>query len=80
MFARSERGQIKEQVQEMAEAIKLAHKRLSWEETQKTLEDFFGWNGSLQQLMGAYARIRVQEGKAPANQQSGNGAETQKPS
>ena len=60
MFARSQRGQIKDQVQQMAEAITLARTRFSWEETHKTLQDFFGWTGTLRQLVGAYARIRVQ--------------------
>ena len=60
MFARTQRGQIKDQVQQMAEAIKLARTRLSWEDTHKTLQDFFGWTGSLTQLVGAYARIRVE--------------------
>jgi hypothetical protein len=60
MFARIQRGQIKDQVQQMAEAITLARTRFSWEETHKTLQDFFGWTGTLRQLVGAYARIRVQ--------------------
>ena len=64
MFARTERGKIKEQVEAMAEAIKLARLRLSWKATHQTLKDFFGWTGTLQQLMGAYARIRVEEQKA----------------
>ena len=60
IFARTQRGQIKDQVQQMAEAIKLARTRLSWEDTHKTLQDFFGWTGTLTQLVGAYARIRVE--------------------
>jgi hypothetical protein len=63
IFGRTQRGRIKDQVQQMAEAIKLARTRFSWEETHKTLQDFFGWTGTLQQLMGAYARIRVEEEK-----------------
>lgn len=82
MFARTQRGQIKEQVQEMAEAIKLARTRFSWEETHKTLQDFFGWTGTLQQLMGAYARIRVEEEKVesakPPTGQSHKGEDGQK--
>ena len=63
IFGRTQRGRIKDQVQQMAEAIKLARTRFSWEETHKTLQDFFGWTGTVQQLMGAYARIRVEEEK-----------------
>jgi hypothetical protein len=63
MFARTQRGKIKEQVAAMAEPIKLARLRMSWEETHEILRDFFGWTGNLQQLMGAYARIRVEEQK-----------------
>jgi hypothetical protein len=77
IFARNERGKIKEQIEQMAEAIELARVRLSWEETHTTLQDFFGWSGTLKQLMGAYARIRVERSKnKPADQQNN---ETPKP-
>ena len=69
MFGRTERGKIKQQVEEMADAIELARLRLSWEETHKTLQDFFGWTGTLQQLTGAYARIRIERQKRQASEQ-----------
>jgi hypothetical protein len=75
MSGRTERGKIKQQVDEMADAIELARVRLSWEETHKTLLDFFGWTGTLQQLMGAYARIRVEREKAQSAQQPAETAE-----
>jgi hypothetical protein len=60
IFARNERGKIKQQIEQMADAIEMARSRLSWEETQATLQDFFGWSGTMKQLMGAYARIRIE--------------------
>jgi hypothetical protein len=78
MFGRTERGKIKQQVDEMADAIELARVRLSWEETHKTLLDFFGWTGTLQQLMGAYARIRVEREKAQSAQQPAETAEARR--
>ena len=77
MFGRTERGKIKQQVHEMADAIELARVRLSWEETHKTLLDFFGWTGTLQQLMGAYARIRVEREKAQSAQKAAETAKTE---
>ena len=69
IFARTERGKIKQQIEEMADAIEMARLRLSWEETQTTLEDFFGWTGTIKQLMGAYARIRIERlNKKPATE------------
>ena len=48
----------------------------------KTLQDFFAWTGTLQQLMGAYARIRVEEEKVesakPPREQSHKGEDGQK--
>jgi hypothetical protein len=76
MFGRTERGKIKQQVDEMADAIELARVRLSWEETQNTLQDFFGWTGTLQQLMGAYARIRVERAKTQPSEQPTEAAKT----
>ena len=69
MFGRTERGKIKQQVDEMADAIQLARVRLSWEETQTALQEFFGWTGTLQQLMGAYTRIRVERQKTKLSEQ-----------
>ena len=77
MFGRTERGKIKQQVDEMAEAIELARIRLSWEETQTTLQEFFGWTGTQQQLMGAYARIRVEREKAQSAQKAAETAKTE---
>ena len=59
MFARTERGKIKEQVEDLADMIEATRKTLSWEDTLQVLKDFGGWTGSLQQLQGAYARIRI---------------------
>jgi hypothetical protein len=73
MFSRTDRGRIKKEVDEMADVIDVSRQRHSWEETQKILEEFCDWKGSLKQLMGAYARVRSEREKANA----ATGAETE---
>ena len=63
MFVRVQRGSLKTQVEQMADIISMARQRHTWDETQKILAEFADWKGTLQQLMGAYARVRSKHQK-----------------
>ena len=77
MFARTERGRIKQQVEELADMIQTSRQNLSWEETQDILKEFGGWTGTLQQLQGAYARVRSKEQQTDTKSSNKN-AKTEK--
>lgn len=71
MFVRVERGYLKTQIEGMADIITVARQRHSWKETQKMLEEFADWHGSLAQLMGAYSRLKAKKETEVADQSSG---------
>jgi hypothetical protein len=72
LFGNNQRGKIKEQVEQNAEVIRLARTTLSWEETHLMLQDFFNWTGTLKQLMGGFARTRLENEKNNAQAKSEN--------
>ena len=78
MFVRVQRGTLKTKVEEMADIITVARQRHTWEETQKILAEFGDWKGNIQQLMGAYARIRLKQ-KKEEQVKEGGGAPQGKP-
>jgi hypothetical protein len=77
LFGHNQRGKIKQQVDQNAEVIRLARTTLSWEETHLMLQDFFNWTGTLKQLMGGFARIRLEQEKNKAQAKSENQPDNQ---